>query len=89
MNPEKGKDKLSAWLRLIKHGKCNPKNQNQTEAVNRFNEVMLCKKFGWDPDVPSLLPNDWYEDAVTILNIKEKHEYNESIRASRTRHGKR
>lgn len=44
-------------------------SQDEAEAVQRFNDYMLSKTFGYTPQEIHDMPITYYQDYITIANI--------------------
>lgn len=59
------------WDALASGRPFTPRTQIQREAVERYNDVMLCNRFKWTAEDIARTPQDFYEDAILITNIKD------------------
>lgn len=57
---------------LLTDGKSHkPRNAAEALAVRRFNDIILCEEFGWRPKDIDELDGGWYQDCLTIVNLRK------------------
>lgn len=83
---KKSIDKNRVFDLLLEGKSVTPKNSFQREAVKRFNDIYLCREFGWTPYDIAEMPVDFYEDTLLLLSKeaaikkRQQEEYDKKTR---------
>lgn len=73
------------WDLLVEGKPVTPKTANQRWAIKRFNDIMLCREFGWTPYDIAMMPVDFYDDTLLLLSketaLKKRMQEQEEMKA--------